>query len=143
VNWDMAQYPSFPERPDTYGMIKPSVLSVATTSKHKDEALQVIDLVVSHDVQLIYSRMGVISPLKDPEMRKQFGADLPFLQGKHVEAAFKSKPAPYVRQSLYSDKGQSILNKKFAQLNAGKDINTVLREIDEEIVKHIESVKIN
>lgn len=114
-------------------------LALGARSKNKDDAMKVIDLLTSDEVQLAYARMGGTSPLKNPEMQKQFGADLPSLKGKNIAGMYKSKPAPYVAATEFTDNAQNYLSKKFDDLKAGKDINTFMREAEEEINKQISS----
>ncbi|TVY09457.1 ABC transporter substrate-binding protein [Paenibacillus cremeus] len=140
LNWDIVQYPSFKEKPNVYGMINPNpVVSLGTTGKNKEEAMKVIDLVTSDEVQLAYARVGGKSSLKNPEMKKQFAADLAHLKGKNVAGIFKSKPAPYVVATEFTDNAQNYLSTKYEDLKKGKDVNTFMREAEEGINKLIQS----
>jgi len=142
VNWDIAQYPSFKERLNVYGMVKAYALCITTTSKHREQAMQTLQVMTSDEVQLAYTKStAMLSGLNNPEMNKQFGADLPLLKGKHIEGIFKSKPAPFVAQSPFSGKARAALEAKFKDVAAGKDINTALREAQEEATKQIEALK--
>jgi len=142
LNWDLAQYPSFKEKPGVYGMVKAYALCVTTTSKYKEQAMQVLQVLTSDEVQLAYTKSApLLSTLKNPEMKKHFGADMPVLKGKRVESIFKSKPAPFAAQSVYSGKVRVVVETKFNDVIAGKDINTALREAEEEGNKQIEALK--
>ncbi|MBE1440623.1 ABC transporter substrate-binding protein [Paenibacillus sp. OAS669] len=142
VNWDIAQYPSFADKPNVYGMVKAYSLCITTTSKHREQAMQALQVMTSDEVQLAYTKStALLSALKNPEMNKHFGEDLPLLKGKHIEGIFKSKPAPFVAQSLYSGKARPPLEAKFKDVMAGKDINTALREAQEEATKQIDALK--
>src|SRR5690606_8011575 len=50
-NWDITQFPSFPERPNTSLDSTGHFLMVSSLSKHKEEAFQVIDLLTSVENQ--------------------------------------------------------------------------------------------
>lgn len=142
VNWDIAQYPSFKDKPNLYGMVKAYALCITTTSKHREQAMQTLQVMTSDEVQLAYTKStAMLSGLKNPEMNKHFGQDLPLLKGKHIEGIFKSKPAPFVAQSTYSGKARPPLEAKFKDVMAGKDINTALREAQEEASKQIDALK--
>ncbi|CAG7638390.1 ABC transporter substrate-binding protein [Paenibacillus allorhizosphaerae] len=142
VNWDIAQYPSFKDKPNLYGMVKAYALCITTTSKHREQAMQTLQVMTSDEVQLAYTKStAMLSALKNPEMNKHFGEDLPLLKGKHIEGIFKSKPAPFVAQSTYSGKARPSLEAKFKDVMAGKDINTALREAQEEATKQIDALK--
>ena len=138
--WDIAEYPSFPERPHISGMVQTYVLQVATNSKHPEEAMQVIALATSDEVQTVLSRSGfMISALKSEEINKQFGADHPLLKNKNIGAILKTKPAEYVVQTRFT-RARSILEAKYKDYAAGnKDLATALREAQEEIDAYIAS----
>lgn len=141
-NWDLAEYPSFPENPHQSGMVQTFVLQLAANSKHPEEAMQVIQLATSDEVQTALSRSGVfLSGLGNESIIKQFGADHPLLKNKHIEAILKTKAAPYVVQTRFT-KVRSILEAKYRDYVAGKkDANTALREAQEEADAYIAAEK--
>jgi len=122
--WDVAEYPSFPERPHTSGMVQTFVLQIASNSKHPEQAMQVIKLATSDEVQTALSRSGImLSALQNEAINKNFGADHPLLKNKHIEAILKTKPAPYVVQTRFT-KARGILEAKYKDYAAGKkDVN--------------------
>ena len=140
-NWDMVQYPSYKEQPNVYGMFDMHIIGISKTSKYKDDAFRVLEVLFSDDVQLVATKQtGRVSLLKDPKFQEAFGAEMPVLQGKHKEAIFMSKPAPAPRLSPYYSKAGSILRNHFYQYADGaKDVNTALRDAEEEITQHINS----
>jgi multiple sugar transport system substrate-binding protein len=143
LNWDVAQYPSFEGKPNTYGLSNPWMMLITKTSEHKDQAMQVLEVLTSDEVQLVNAREAAkLSPLKNPEMQKQFGADVPYLKGKHLEGIFKSQPAPAPAYSDFYSKGRSIVVKEFKEYLAGKkDVNTALRDAEESINQVIRDSK--
>lgn len=142
TDWDFAQYPSLPELPGRSGMVGFWVMAISSTSQHKLEAMQVINVVTSDEAQLIGARTANMSALTNPEMVKQFGADLPVLKGKHIENIFKSKPAPAPQFSLYNYQANTLLYTEIDNyLNGKKDINTALRDADEQINKMLAEQK--
>ena len=68
----------------------------------------------------------------DPEVLKQFGADIPEYAGKNVQAYFVGKPAEFDgRKSMwddYVDMGEAL--RRFAQ--SDMDVPRFLREFSEE-----------
>ncbi|MEF3302148.1 ABC transporter substrate-binding protein [Paenibacillus sp. GYB003] len=136
LNWDVVQYPSYPERPNIYGNASVNVITVTKTGKHKDEAMQVVRAAVSDKVQLESSKQGKVSPLKSEAIRAAFGKGLDFLQGKQLQSIFKSKPVPYPLSSPYRSKSESIASKYFKEYDSGNiDVNTALSKAEEEINK--------
>ncbi|MEF3303824.1 ABC transporter substrate-binding protein [Paenibacillus sp. GYB003] len=142
LNWDVAQYPSYPEKPNTYGNASVYVLSASKPGKHREEAAKVIDLIASEEVQMALSRIGRLSPLKSADIKKALGADNPALKDKHLPSIFKSSPVPYPNASTYRSKAESILNGKFREyVNGTMDVNTALKQAGEEIDKMVATEK--
>ncbi|CAG7646743.1 hypothetical protein PAESOLCIP111_05234 [Paenibacillus solanacearum] len=143
LRWDIAQYPSFEERPNTYGLSNPWMMFISKQSPHKAQAMQVIDVLTSDEVQLINARTSAKqSPLSHPRMKTEFGADLPYLAGKNLAAIFKSQPAPAPAYSDFYSKATPLLLSSFADYANDKiDVNTALREADEKINKMISEGK--
>lgn len=143
TGWDLAQYPSYKEKPNVYGMFDLHIMAVSKTSKYKEEAAKVLEVLFSDDVQMIATKKtGRVSALKDPKFQQAYGADMPLLKGKNIQSIFKSKPAPAPRLSTYYSKASGIMTTKFQDYADGKkDVNTALREAEEEINKYIEGQK--
>ncbi|TMV48751.1 extracellular solute-binding protein [Paenibacillus mesophilus] len=142
MEWDVAQYPSFPEKPNTFGNASVYVGTITQSSKHKKEALQVLDVLTSESFQIARAKSGSITTLKSAEVTKAFGSDMAFLKGKHVEGIFKSKPVKYPIASQYRSKAEAIAKARFDDYAAGKiDVNTALARAEEEINKMIDAEK--
>jgi multiple sugar transport system substrate-binding protein len=76
--------------------------------------------------------------LKDKRVQDEFGKNLPFLQGKNVPAIFKTTPAKSHIPTPYDSKARTIMNNRSKDILFGtKDLNTGMREMDEEINKMI------
>jgi multiple sugar transport system substrate-binding protein len=141
-NWDLAQYPSYPERPNTYGNASVNMMAITQSSKYKEQALQVIEVATSDEVQMEIARQGIISPLKNTAIQAEFGKNLNVLKGKRIESIFKSKPVPYPKASPYRSKSEGIAAKYFNEYKNGTiDVNTALSKAEEEINKMLEAEK--
>jgi multiple sugar transport system substrate-binding protein len=143
VDWDIAQYPSFKEMPSISGKLDSHNLMISKTTKHQDETMKVLEVVTTDEVQLLSARKTArMSRLNNDEMKKQFGADVPYLKGKNVQAIFKNTVSPTPLYSIYETNGKKIGQQKFRDFLADKiDLNTTLRQADEEINKSIDSMK--
>jgi multiple sugar transport system substrate-binding protein len=143
LNWDLAQYPSYPGLPNVGPQTTVPSMAISATSKHKDAAFQVIDYLSSLDVQLLLARNGRVSALKDPELKTQFGADFPGLKGKSVQSVFKSTPAKSAPQSDYDDIVNKALNQAVTDFAKGKysDSNTALRAAEDAANQAIQAAK--
>lgn len=139
VSWDMAQSPYFPERPNVGGIVDSFVAGVSKTSKHKADAFRVLEAFISDEVQLYSAKtLGYVSPLVNPKMQEQFGADLEFLKGKNVQAIFKSKNVPHDPFSIYRADSLTIMFEEHGKYIVGQqDLNTALRVTEERINKKI------
>lgn len=138
----MAQYPVHPDQPEVAGMVDQHVMFVTKQSKHKDAAFKVIETITSDEIQKKLTRAsGKMSVLKEQSIRKELGADMPVLQGKHTEAIFKGRYIPaYTATNKYPDAGK-FLNEAAAKYFQGEqDVNTALRTADEAIQNHIRQV---
>ncbi|TMV52321.1 extracellular solute-binding protein [Paenibacillus mesophilus] len=143
VNWDIAQYPSYKDKPNISGKLDSHNLSISKTTKYQDDAIKVLEVVTSDEVQLLGARKTArMSPLLKEDMKKQFGAEVSYLKGKNVQALFKSGVSPSPLYSIYESNGKKIGQQKFRDYLADKiDLNTALRQADEEINKAISTVK--
>lgn len=141
LQWDVAQFPSYKERPNMYGMYDLHVMSISKTSKHKEDAMRVLEVLFSDEVQLMSAKQaGKLPVMSDPKFSEAYLQDAPELKSKQIQSIFKSKPAPAPAYSKYYSKARGILVGKFVEyVNGAKDVNTALREAEQEINKMIES----
>lgn len=137
VNWDVAAFPVFPGKEGIGSQSYPTYFFLAKTSKNRDAAFQVLSYLTSDDYQSFAARSGIITILKDTSVMKQFAADLPYAQGKRMQAML---PQKYAEPSLKT-KYNAIANKELlAALEAyhkGADVNTVLRDAAERNDKQV------
>ncbi|MBD2862984.1 ABC transporter substrate-binding protein [Paenibacillus oceani] len=141
LNWDIAQYPSYKERPNVYGMYDLHVMAVPKTSKLKDDAFKVIEVLMSDEVQLDSVKVtGRVSPLKDQKFKDNYGVDQPGLKGKNVKAIFKSKPAEAPEFSRFYSDANAVVTAEYKDYLAGKkDVNSALRDAEEKINQAIKT----
>jgi multiple sugar transport system substrate-binding protein len=141
LNWDMVQYPSLPEAPGVSTDVDAHILLIPQTAKHKEAAMKVIQVRMSDEVQkLLVSKTARVSPMKDPIYKKLFASDMPETKGKNIEGAFKGKIVAAPIRTLYLKESQAIANDIFVKyVNGEIDLNTALRQADEEINKYVAS----
>ncbi|WP_158301563.1 ABC transporter substrate-binding protein [Paenibacillus mesophilus] len=140
LKWDIAAYPVFPEAPGK-GMGPDLHIMVPTgTSKYPDEVFNVINTVISDEVQLDMAKQGRSSILKDEEMKTAFGQDLPFLKGKNIAAVFKTATADPYTPSLYDTSAMTVIQAELRNMfQKGKDVNSALRDAEEKINSDIKA----
>lgn len=70
----IAQYPSYKDQPNVYGLVDAHYMLITKQSKHKDAAAKVLKTLTSDEVQLAAaSRFGRLSPLKNPDIKQKLG----------------------------------------------------------------------
>ncbi|MEF3352190.1 extracellular solute-binding protein [Paenibacillus sp. GYB006] len=132
-NWGVVSYPVYTDLPDNHGYTEAGILGLTKTSKHKEQVVQALSVITSKENQQEMVRnQARLSPLNDPELNKQFGADLEHLKDKNIgEMIYEPLQAPYF--SSYENDARGVVWDAFKEYYAGKDINTTLREANEKV----------
>ncbi|TMV45609.1 extracellular solute-binding protein [Paenibacillus mesophilus] len=134
LNWDVAQFPSFADKPGISSQIDVHVVYISPTSKHKEDALNVIKLLTSDEVQTAMSRNGKMPALNNKAIINQYGADLAYLKDKNWKGVFQGKFGLPPRRVYEDAKIQAATDKAFADYSKGAaDLNTALRAAAEQI----------
>ncbi|MDD9269161.1 ABC transporter substrate-binding protein [Paenibacillus sp. GCM10023248] len=144
LNFDIAAMPSFSDAPGVKA--QPNLYSayISKQSTKKDQAFQVIQYLLSEEMQINFAKEGIIGPLQTPKVQEAFGKNLPQMQGKHTEAIFYGKnampPAARAAGLTYID---VPVHGVFQPLIFGesKDSVTALRMIEESSTKAIQTEK--
>jgi multiple sugar transport system substrate-binding protein len=135
LKWDVAQYPSYKEKPNTYGNSTVYMVGMVPTTKYKEQVVHVIEAMTSDEVQTEVSKVGRISPLKSEAVKKAYGQGDDILKTKNVAGILKSKPVKYPIY-LYREVAEPLTDNKFEEFVKGsEDVNTALRELDDQINK--------
>jgi multiple sugar transport system substrate-binding protein len=141
MNWDMTTPPNFDDRLGVGSKADAHMLLMSATSKHKDQAFQVISyLTSSQEAQTLISRNARMSGLTDSQIREVFGADVPALKGKNIANVLKVKPAVTVAPTIYDP--IVTMHLKTAKENIvfnHSDVNTALREAQEAADQEIQA----
>lgn len=141
LNWDMAQFPQFPDFPNTGLQVDEWILHVTAQSEHKDAAFQVIATVLSEEVQLEIARNARFPVMASEQIQAEFGSNMPHLEGKNLQAAFLTNPAPALPASALAGLGQGISQQAFFRvMREGQDINSALAQANEELNQKIAEV---
>jgi multiple sugar transport system substrate-binding protein len=140
VNWDMVTYPQNRKKPGVGQRLDSPILSITAQSKVKDAAFLVIDTILSNEVQTDMMHNGRMTVLKDEKIKQEFGKGLTEFKDKNLLAMTKLKFAVMTPFKYLPDGDvDKILTKAFnAYINNEKDLNTALREADEEMNKLIQ-----
>lgn len=139
LNWDVATYPELPEMPGVGPQSYPSYFYVTQTSKHKDQAFEVIASLTSDEFQNHLAHRGMLPILKDNVAgMAEFGKDVPYLHDKNVQALLPKQFAPSQYTSVDIVRAQALGHSHFfaayQKVVLGlEDINTALREEGEKL----------
>ncbi len=139
LNWDVAQYPSMPGKPGISSDVDAHVFSISAQSKQKEAAMRVIEIITSDEVQTVMTRQSArVSPLKNTSITSQFAVDYGNVKGKNLAGIFKGRRIEAPIRSKYVANGLTIAGKHLTEyVNGNKDINSALRDTEEEINKFI------
>jgi multiple sugar transport system substrate-binding protein len=142
INWDIAQYPQFKDKPNTGMQVDEWILHITKQSKYKDQAFQVISTILTDEVQAEMSRNARSPIVTTKSVQDEFGKNIPYLQGKNLKSIFLSQPAAPVPPSKEGAYGQTVSQEAFKKvMKDGVDINSALREADEKLNKKIAESK--
>ncbi|ULL16297.1 extracellular solute-binding protein [Paenibacillus sp. H1-7] len=129
LNWDMVPIPTLKEAPGVGSQPYPTFFGVTSTSKHKDEAMEIIKYLISEEVQMKLSKKGIMPVLNNEAVKKAFGQDSKF-KNKNLKAVFTNQFAPVP----YKSKLDSLVEKTYNEAVGtalNQDINTALRTAEE------------
>ncbi|CAG7653284.1 hypothetical protein PAESOLCIP111_06733 [Paenibacillus solanacearum] len=140
LNWDVASFPVFQEKPEIGPQPYPTYFYITKTSKHKDVAFEVISYLTSDEFQLHLARNGLFPALKSRDAMKEYGQNIPFLKNKNMNGFLPKQFAPPAKPSTFQSVAHTPLHGAFdAVLLKEKDINTALREAEEKANKAVEA----
>jgi multiple sugar transport system substrate-binding protein len=140
LNWDLSTYPTLNESPGVGAQPYPTFMSVASVSKYKDEAFEVVNYLTSEPFLLKRTKEATFLPLLSSQnVRDAFGQDAPMYKGKNTKAIIPAKKAaPSPLSKYYSDAGIQLGTDAVSRIVIeGKDINTSLREGEEAIAAKV------
>lgn len=144
LNFDIVTFPSFPESPKTSLQFLASTFAISPQSKYKDQAMEIIKLMLSDEVQKEGAGILRLTALKSEEVRKETGKNYPSISTKNINALYVNKLAPTKEATKYDEIARTALPTHFLNYALGKkDLNTALREAEEEVNKKIAEMKAN
>lgn len=140
LEFDVVTYPQNPKVPGYGAEMNAHWWTITKQSPNKDAALQALAVLLSDEVQTAMTRGMRLTVLKDERIQSQTGADIAGTQGKNVTAFSKLKNPTPIRFGNLTTQFLANMNKAYnSVLFAGQDINTALREADEQMGKDIQA----
>ncbi|UQZ86308.1 Bacterial extracellular solute-binding protein [Paenibacillus konkukensis] len=136
MNWDVVTYPQHKDNMGFSTNVDTPNMSITAQSKNKQAAFLVIETALSDEVQLQLARNGKMSVLSSEKVKEEFGKAIPEFAGKtyNLSSMTRLKPSvPRISKYQGSDTNKVILDAYESVLKKEKDINTALRDADEQI----------
>ncbi|KRG12741.1 ABC transporter substrate-binding protein [Lederbergia galactosidilytica] len=144
LNFDFVTYPRWGGEFGDYGPNEPGNGIVATTtSEHPREAFRVIEYLLSDEYQMIKSENGDLPSVVTPEVREAFMKGHEhyedILKDKNLAAITDVEAAPLPRISQYESEIMEEVDYREG-IFEGKDINTIIREMQDKAEGNAKSV---
>lgn len=116
---------------------------ISKSSKHPEEAFQVLMHFASEEVQTKWTRFGKMTVRNNDKIKEQNMAENPLANGKNVKSIFALKKPKAYPSAIYDLTAVSAYTRRgFTPYVQGKkDLNTVLREAEEVLNAKIETEK--
>lgn len=140
TNWDAAVYPVMEGMEGVGSQPYPVYLAMSSTiqPEKRDAAFLVMQELLADEEQKSRSAQGLATPLKSKEVKDAFGQSLEVWKGKNFRAVSAQTPAPPVPYHDYNRFGQTAVTQAInSVILGGKDVNTALRDAEEQANKQI------
>jgi multiple sugar transport system substrate-binding protein len=142
MNFDIVSFPTFPEAPKTGLQTVTAGFGLPPHSKHKEQAMQIISLMLSEEVQKEGAEIFRLPVIRSEAAMNAIGKFYPSLAKINVKALTYNTNALTKVVTPYDDIAKSVMVQKFNEFKQGsKDVNTVLREAEADINKKITEEK--
>ncbi|MCS7458552.1 extracellular solute-binding protein [Paenibacillus doosanensis] len=146
-SWDMVSMPTFKEAPGIGSQDYGTYMNISSTSKHKQQAFEVLEALTSDEYQMKISKAGTLPIVRTPEVVQAFGqlsdaASGRNFKGKNVGAFFPKERARPSYVTKYDDAIAKRMNTAFAQIvSGGTNPVSALREAQEGAEKDVSAMK--
>ncbi|CAH8772537.1 ABC transporter substrate-binding protein [Paenibacillus dendritiformis] len=145
LDYDVVSFPTWPDLPGVGPSTLPLTVAISKQSKHIDEALDILQYLLTDEQQVRLTRKDVPSVSSDQSILEQFAADV-MTRDMNVKGIYSLQQA---KPALYSPFGPDILlygtNYVGSQvtpfLKSGDDVPTFLRKMDEDYATIVKEKK--
>ncbi|GAA3402900.1 ABC transporter substrate-binding protein [Paenibacillus hodogayensis] len=148
INWDIVSLPTMEGAPKRVSQRGPAYWSISETSKHKEEAFQVVMEMLSDDIQMEDSRQGLPTTLNDKAVQDALGSGNAIYKTKNMKAVSyypPTDPTPKRKPGLIDvplgNQQASVIAAYLDVVSGKSDMNTSLRQLDEKLKKLLEEQK--
>jgi len=133
-------FPSYKDKPYTNMPFNSLTHIITKQSPNKLAAMQFLDVLLSDEVQEYMTKNGRLTTLRKDKTREQLWLNEPLISRNDAKNILMGDASQARNYTKYDAIGMAELNKAWrAYINgtSGKDINTLLKEIEEEINKKV------
>ncbi|WP_282940355.1 extracellular solute-binding protein [Paenibacillus sp. RC67] len=141
MTWNMVSSPVFKDSPKIGTQSYPTFWNIASISKQQDAAMEVLKYLTSDELQMIVSKRGEMTSLKNDQIRKAMGQDLK-VKNINFQSTYFLTPAASSSRSSLEPLAQKPLESAIVEVATdATDINSALRKAEETANKAIETEK--
>ncbi|MDF2661322.1 MAG: family 1 extracellular solute-binding protein [Paenibacillus sp.] len=134
LRWDAVQFPTFAEKPGYTSQVDAHVAVISETSKKKDDALRVLDVLTSAASQEMMSLQGRLPAMKNKTIIEEFASGIPYLKGKNWKGVLAGKTGVPPKRLLPDSYFVKYAVQAFNDYAAGQDdLNAALRKAGEQM----------
>ncbi|AZN41620.1 ABC transporter substrate-binding protein [Paenibacillus albus] len=139
---DLVSFPTVEEGSKIGPFLKTSTLYVSSTSKHAEDAFEIIAYMLSEEKQMEYAKQGIGPVIQTPEIIEQFGTSVNETAGKNTQALFENTSTAYTEISAYENVALQAAVQQLSDLaNPNVTVNDFLKQLDTTINSAVEGSK--
>lgn len=143
INWDMVSFPQSRENPG-FGREVDFHLAIVPPKRGEQELqaiYRVLETVITEEAQEEMNKGSRLTIFADPEMRNTYSSAANTFDGKNLEGIYSVKPILAPVATKYDGAIYGVLNRAARRVVVeGVDINTALREAQEEAVQIVQEI---
>lgn len=141
-NWDMVSLPVFKDMPGVGTQSYPNALFLTRTSQFKDQAMEVLKFITSDEFQMKLSSQGWVPVVTTQSVKDAFAKETPFADKNLYNALFTNRLAPAHPRTQYDNVVIAALVSQISNIiNEGIDLNTALRQAEEEANQKLDEAR--
>lgn len=78
IDWDLVFLPTFKDKPKIGSQPQPIIMGVTQSSKNKEAVLEAIRYLTTPEIQLTYSKKGIMPVIDDAAVKQAYGSESAF-----------------------------------------------------------------
>lgn len=142
LDWDVVSYPRYADQMEIGPQTYPVYFYVSSMSKHQEDAFLVSAYFTSAEFQTHMAHNGAFPVLRDRAIMAEYGKNLPYMADKNISAFLPQTFAEPAYKGKYLSLANSEMHNIFRKVALNEtDLNTALREADEQVQKSIDEEK--